>query len=61
MVRELMNPCGIVASEDEPLASRGMHDGPTVIGLFSNQKALPVAVGKSMTVLSLETSRLEME
>ena len=39
MVRELMNPCGIVASEDVPLASRGMRDGPTVIGLFSNQKA----------------------
>ena len=39
MVRELMNPCGIVASEDMPLASRGMHDGPMVVGLFSNQKA----------------------
>ncbi len=39
MVRELMNPCGIVASEDVPLASRGIHDGPTVIGLFSNRKA----------------------
>ena len=39
MVRELMNPCGIVASEDMPLASRGAREGPTVIGLFSNQKA----------------------
>ena len=39
MVRELMNPCGIVANEDVPLASRETREGPVVIGLFSNQKA----------------------
>ena len=39
MVRELMNPCGIVANEDVPLASRETREGPAVIGLFSNQKA----------------------
>jgi hypothetical protein len=39
MVRELMNPCGIVANEDRPLAPRGGHEGKLVIGLFSNQKA----------------------
>ena len=39
MVRELMNPCGIVANEDVPLASRETREVPVVIGLFSNQKA----------------------
>jgi hypothetical protein len=41
MARELMNPCGIVANEDAPLAPRRRIDGgaPIVIGLFSNQKA----------------------
>ncbi|MBT4488454.1 MAG: hypothetical protein HOK30_10990 [Rhodospirillaceae bacterium] len=39
MVRELMNPCGIVANEDTPLAPRQQPDGKVVIGLFSNQKA----------------------
>ncbi|MBT3371673.1 MAG: hypothetical protein HOA08_22115 [Rhodospirillaceae bacterium] len=45
MARELMNPCGIVANEDAPLAPRRQIDGksdagaPVVIGLFSNQKA----------------------
>ena len=39
MVRELMNPCGIVANEDGALAPRRIRDGKVVIGLFSNQKA----------------------
>ena len=39
MVRELMNPCGIVANEDAPLAPRRKKGGKVVIGLFSNQKA----------------------
>ena len=41
MARELMNPCGVVANEDAPLAPRRQIDGgePIVIGLFSNQKA----------------------
>ena len=42
MTRELMNPCGIFAHEDAPLAPRGrsLGDGETiVIGLHSNQKA----------------------
>ncbi len=39
MVRELMNPCGIVANENAPLASRQPLQGKLVIGLFSNQKA----------------------
>ena len=43
MVGELMNPCGIVANVDTPLAPRRlidkMPDGKIVIGLFSNQKA----------------------
>ena len=41
MARELMNPCGVVANEDTPLAPRRQLDGgePIVIGLFSNQKA----------------------
>ena len=39
MVRELMNPCGIVANEDGPLAPRAKTEGKVVIGLFSNQKA----------------------
>lgn len=40
MTRELMNPCGIVANEDAPLAPRRQIDGEAVvIGLFSNQKA----------------------
>ncbi len=39
MVRELMNPCGIVASEDTPLAARQWPEGKVVVGLFSNQKA----------------------
>ncbi len=40
MARELMNPCGIVANEDAPLAPRRKLDGgPIVVGLFSNQKA----------------------
>jgi len=34
-----MNPCGIVANEDVPLASRETREVPVVIGLFSNQKA----------------------
>ncbi|MDP6691474.1 MAG: hypothetical protein QF384_18410 [Alphaproteobacteria bacterium] len=40
MARELMNPCGIVANEDTPLAPRRqISDETVVIGLFSNQKA----------------------
>ncbi len=43
MARELMNPCGIFASEDMPLAPRRRLDGKAgdgiVIGLHSNQKA----------------------
>jgi hypothetical protein len=39
MVRELMNPCGIVANDDTPLAPRSIPEGKVVIGLFSNQKA----------------------
>ncbi len=41
MARELMNPCGVVANEDAPLAPRRQIDGgePIVIGLYSNQKA----------------------
>ena len=43
MVRELMNPCGIFANEDTPLAPRRMLNGEggekIVIGLHSNQKA----------------------
>ncbi|MDP7545694.1 MAG: hypothetical protein QGF20_00280 [Alphaproteobacteria bacterium] len=41
MPRELMNPCGIFANEDMPLAPRRTFDGgeAIVIGLHSNQKA----------------------
>ncbi len=43
MARELMNPCGIFANEDMPLAPRRLFDGDSgekiVIGLHSNQKA----------------------
>jgi len=39
MVRELMNPCGIVANEDRALAPRLPKGGKVVIGSFSNQKA----------------------
>ncbi|MBC8240587.1 MAG: hypothetical protein ISR50_15865 [Alphaproteobacteria bacterium] len=43
MARELMNPCGIFANEDLPLAPRrrilGSGDETIVIGLHSNQKA----------------------
>jgi hypothetical protein len=43
MPRELMNPCGIFANEDTPLAPRRRIAGDSgetiVIGLHSNQKA----------------------
>ncbi len=39
MASQLMNPCGIVAYEDAPLAQRRPVTGKTVVGLFSNQKA----------------------
>ena len=43
MTRELMNPCGIFANEDLPLAPRRQIDGNSgetiVIGLHSNRKA----------------------
>ncbi|MBT4046216.1 MAG: hypothetical protein HOK21_09810 [Rhodospirillaceae bacterium] len=42
MAQDLMNPCGIFANEDAPLAVRGKMiggDDKVVIGLFSNQKA----------------------
>ena len=39
MASELMNPCGIVARQDAPLAARRPVTGKTVVGLFSNQKA----------------------
>ena len=43
MAREFMNPCGIFANEDLPLAPRRPIDGnggqTIVIGLHSNQKA----------------------
>ncbi|MDA1098888.1 MAG: hypothetical protein O2967_07865 [Proteobacteria bacterium] len=43
MARELMNPCGVFANEDMPLAPRRSLAGygveKIVIGLHSNQKA----------------------
>ena len=39
MSRELMNPGGVFAHDDTPLAARRPLGSGTVVGLFSNQKA----------------------